>query len=142
MQNVSEVTKGAPQAVIDILHGLESRDMDLMLRGFAPDAQWTVVGNPPRFPLGGTKAVQDVADMLRVALPAMHAFEFELAAWAQNGDFVFAEAYTRAAGPGKAIYNNSYLMRFKLRDNLVVNVLEHYDPFEALDYLEQVTAGA
>jgi hypothetical protein len=31
-------------------------------------------------------------------------------------------------------------MRFILEGGLVAGVLEHYDPFEALDYLEQASA--
>jgi hypothetical protein len=140
MKTVTDVVHGAPQAVLDLLRGLESRDMDLMLKGLAPHARWTLVGKPERFVLGGTKSARDVADMLRVALPGFHQFHFEVLSWAQNGDVVFVEAITRAVGPGTATYNNTYLMRFILEDGLVTNVLEHYDPFEALDYLEQASA--
>src|SRR5579872_4961000 len=137
MTIVTEIAKGAPQAVLDLLRGLETRDMDLMLRGLVPGARWTLVGKPERFALGGTKDAKDVADMLRVALPGFHEFHFEVLSWAQNGEVVFVEAITRAVGPGTAAYSNTYLMRFVLEDGLVTKVLEHYDPFEALDYLEQ-----
>jgi ketosteroid isomerase-like protein len=140
MTDVTEKVRGAPPAVVDLLRGLEQRDMDLMLRGLAPDARWTLVGKPERFVLGGTKDASEVADMLRVALPGFHRFHFEVLAWAQNGDTVFVEAITRAAGPGTAAYSNTYLMRFAMEDGLVARVLEHYDPFEALDYLDQVAA--
>lgn len=141
MATVAETVFGAPKAVTDLLLGLENRDMDLLRSALAPDASWTLVGKPEKFVLGGTKTRDEVVDMLRVALPGFHTFQFEVLNWAQNGDVVFAEAVTRAVGPGPAVYNNTYLMRFVLRNGLVVNVLEHYDPFQALDYLEQLGAN-
>jgi len=52
--------------------------------------------------------------------------------WAQNGDTVFVEADGEGHGPGSAHYSNHYLLRFIVREGLIVDVLEYYDPFEAL----------
>ncbi|MEZ5736788.1 MAG: nuclear transport factor 2 family protein [Novosphingobium sp.] len=140
MAKVSEVMKGAPEAVLDVVDGIATRDMDRVLNGLTPDAQWTLVGRPDRFALGGTKPAAETVEMLRGALPAFHQFLFEVEAWAQNGDCIFVEAITRAVGPGTATYNNRYLMRFKLQNSRVAEVLEHYDPFEALVWIEQAEA--
>jgi hypothetical protein len=140
MASVSEVMKGAPQAVVDVVDGIATRDMDRVLSGLTSDAQWTLVGRPDRFSLGGTKPASETVEMLRGALPSFHKFLFEVEAWAQNGHLVFVEAITRAVGPGTATYNNRYLMRFKLHDSRVSEVLEHYDPFEALVWIEQAQA--
>jgi hypothetical protein len=141
MASVTELMKDAPPAAVGLLHGLETRDMDKIAAALTPDACWTLVGRPDRFALGGTKPAAETVEMLRGALPAFHEFLFEVEGWAQNGDWVFAEAITRAVGPGAATYNNRYLMRFKLKDGLVSEVLEHYDPFEALAWLEQTGAA-
>lgn len=142
MANVSDVMSGAPLAAIDVIGGIASRDMDRVLGGLTSDARWTLVGRPDRFPLGGTKPAAETVEMLRGALPAFHQFLFEVEAWAQGGDRVFIEAITRAIGPGSATYNNRYLMRLTLVDGKVSEVLEHYDPFEALVWLEQAEMQA
>ena len=68
MASVAEVMSGGPQAAIDVVGGIAERDMDRVLAGLTPEARWTLVGRPDRFPLGGTKPAAETVEMLRGAL--------------------------------------------------------------------------
>ena len=118
---------------------ISSRDFDKIAVQLAADANWTVVGRPDRFAFGGTQSKAKFLEGIRATWPTFDQFQFDVLSLAQNGDVVFVEARAEGRGPGAARYSNHYLMRFIIRDGLVVDVLEHYDPFEALAYVEQLS---
>jgi ketosteroid isomerase-like protein len=130
---------GAAAPVLALCRAMSARDFDGVGEHLAPDATWTIVGRPDRFAFGGPQTRPQFLDGLRASLPGFERFRFDVLAWAQNGDVVFVEAVAEGQGPGAARYSNRYLMRFTIRDGLIAEVLEHYDPFEALAYVEQVT---
>lgn len=136
--SLAETIDGIAPAVAEVLLGLEARDTHRVTRALLPDVRWVMIGGGPRFPLGGAKTLGELTAILDATLGGFEDFHFEVLGWAQNGDTVFAETITRATGPGPAVYDNIYLMRFTLKGGLIADVLEHYDPFRALDYVEQL----
>lgn len=118
---------------------LDRRDLPLLAAQLGPQARWTIVGRPDRFAFGGSRHRAEMIDSITASLSGFRDFTFEIVAAAQAGDIAFVEAIAHGAGPGDAIYHNRYLIRFRLDDGLISDVLEHYDPFEALAYVEQIS---
>ena len=140
MTDEADFWQSAPKPLVELMRGFQVRDVDLIAGALAPAAEWTLVGRPDRFAFGGTTTRDVFLAMLRASLPGFSSFEFTVENWAQNGDVAFVETTAVGTGPGSAAYSNHYLFRFVLHDGLIVRALEHYDPFEALAYVEQ--AGA
>ena len=124
--------------VTRLCQALDGRDLALLAAQLAPDLHWTIVGRPDRFPFGGTRPRAEMIDGIAASLGTFREFAFEVVAAAQAGDTAFVEARAKGTAAGGAIYQNLYLMRLRIRDDLVFDVLEHYDPFEALAYVEQL----
>ena len=125
--------------VAKLCRAMNARDVDAIAAQLAPDAVWTIVGRPDRFAFGGPQKKPQFIEGLRASLQAFDSFSFEVLSWARNDETVFVEARVEARGPGPARYSNHYLMRFIVRDELITEVLEHYDPFEALAFVEQLS---
>ena len=133
---------GASRPVAELCRAMNGRDYDSIAAQLAPDAVWTIVGRKDRFPFGGPQKKAQFIEGIKGSLSAFESFSFDVVAWAKNGETVFVEAKVKARGPGTASYSNHYIIRFIVRDGLIKDALEHYDPFEALVYVEQLTAKA
>jgi ketosteroid isomerase-like protein len=129
---------GAAQPVGELCRAISARDFAAVEARLAADATWTIVGRPDRFPFGGPQTKPQFIEGLKASLPGFTEFRFDVLTWAQNGEVVFVEAQGEGRGPGEARYSNRYLIRFVVHDGLIVQALEHYDPFEALAYVEQL----
>lgn len=124
-----------------LCEGISSRDHALVKAQLAPDASWTIVGRADRFPYGGTRGREEMLQFLVDSLTPFESFSFDVLAAAQAGCTVFVEAKASGIGAKGAPYDNRYLMRLTLAESgLVRDVLEHYDPFEALVYVDEVAA--
>jgi ketosteroid isomerase-like protein len=128
--------------VAELCRAMDARDFDAIAAQLAPDAIWTIVGRKDRYQFGGPQRKDEFVAGIKTSLPYFEQFSFDVLAWAKNGDTVFVEAQVRALGPGTASYSNRYIIRFTVRDGLIKEALEHYDPFEALAYVEQLAVKA
>lgn len=128
--------------VARLCDGLNRRDLTLIAEQLGPEARWTIVGRPDRFPFGGTRERSDMLQRLADSLGGFAEFAFEVISAAGNDDVAFIEARVHGRGAGDAVYSNHYLMHFTFRDGLIADVLEHYDPFEALAYVEQLSSSS
>jgi ketosteroid isomerase-like protein len=129
----------ASRAVGELCRAMDARNVPVIAAQLSDDAVWTIVGRPDRFAFGGPQPKAGFVEGLQGSLAAFEAFSFTVESWAKNGDTVFVEAQVEALGPGGARYSNHYLIRFLLRDGLIIQALEHYDPFEALVFVEQLS---
>jgi ketosteroid isomerase-like protein len=129
----------ASRPVAELCRAMNARDVDAIAAQLAPDAVWTIVGRPDRFAFGGPQTKPQFVQGLRGSLAAFDSFSFDVLSWARNEETVFVEARVVARGPGAAHYSNHYLMRFIVYDGLITEALEHYDPFEALAFVEQLS---
>jgi limonene-1,2-epoxide hydrolase len=141
--NSSQATAfaAASRPVAELCRAMNARDVDTIATLLAPDAVWTIVGRPDRFAFGGPQEKFQFVAGLRASLKGFVSFSFDVLSWARNEEAVFVEARVDARGPGEARYTNHYLMRFIVRDELIAAVLEHYDPFEALAFVEQLSSA-
>ncbi len=125
--------------VAELCRAMNARDYQAVGDQLAADAVWHIVGRKDRFPFGGPQQKTQFIEGLKTSLSGFESFNFDVVSWAANGDLVFAEARASGRTAGGATYSNHYLMRFILRDGRITDVLEHYDPFEALAFVEQLT---
>lgn len=132
----------ASRPVAELCRAMDARDVQRIADQLAPEAVWSIVGRKDRFPFGGPQPRTQFIEGLQASLPTFESFTFEVLSWAKNGDTVFVEARVEGRSPSGAGYSNHYLIRFIVRDGLIVEALEHYDPFEALAFIEQLTAKA
>ena len=130
---------GIAPCVLKLCQAIDQRDCAAIAAQLAPGAHWTIVGRTDRFPFGGTRQREQMLEELAASLAPFSSFSFKIESCAQSGDIAFVEAVAEGIGPNQARYTNRYLMKFTLADGLVAEVLEHYDPFEALAYVEQAT---
>ena len=138
-QPAASLLEASPPVAL-LCRAMNARDLQGIAEQLAPDAVWTIVGRKDRFPFGGPQPKTQFVEGLKASLPAFESFTFDVQSWAKNGETVFVEARVRGRGPGGASYSNHYLIRFIVHDGLIVEALEHYDPFEALAFVEQLTA--
>ena len=132
----------ASRPAAELCRAMNARDIQGIADQLAPDAVWTIVGRKDRFQFGGAQRKTQFVESLKKALPDFESFSFDVLSWAKNGETVFVEAKVEARGPCAASYSNRYLIRFIVRDGLIVEALEHYDPFEALAFVEQLPIKA
>ena len=130
----------AARPVAELCRGLHERNFRKISEQLAPDVVWTIVGRPDRFQFGGPQNKTQFLQGIQAALPTFEHFSFEVLSWARNDAIVFIEAQVDGRGPGTLEYTNRYLVRFITRDGLITSALEHYDPFEALAFVEQLSA--
>lgn len=139
MNSNDAIAEDPARLVLGLCRSMSERDVEGIGVRLASDAIWTIVGRPDRFPFGGTQSKNDFLKGIRISLSGFDRFRFDVVHWAQNQNTVFIEALVQGEGPGAARYSNRYLMRFLVRDGMIAEVLEHYDPFEALVYVEQLS---
>jgi len=124
--------------VAQLCRAMDARDVDGVAQVLGPGATWTIVGRSDRFPFGGMQDRAQFLEGLTGSLGTFESFAFTVLAAAQAGDVAFVEATAEGMAANGASYSNRYLMRFTLNDGLIAEVREHYDPFEALAYVEQL----
>lgn len=132
---MTERNKAVVRAVGD---AFSACDVDAMIALLADDCRYTVVGRPDRAPFGGTWTRTQVDAFMRPFFGGFDSFDFRIHRMVAEGDCVMIEASSEGRGPGRKRYRNSYLMLFELDEaGLITRVMEHFDPLEVLDYMEQ-----
>jgi ketosteroid isomerase-like protein len=105
------------------------------------EGSWTLPNRPDRFQYGGRNDKAGTKALLEGFLKPFTDFRFDVLTITAEDDRVVVEATTHGTGPGKATYNNNYLIMFKLRNGKLVEVTESLDPFQVLAYVEQLPAS-
>lgn len=106
---------------------MAQEDGSAALECLAPGATWWMPADQP----GGTIVTKDEMALIFDAFSALYkqAPTLELLSLTAEGDRVALEKSARdGVTPGGAQYGNDYFMLFRLRDGMIVEIKEYYDP--------------
>ncbi|MGE4429718.1 MAG: nuclear transport factor 2 family protein [Sphingobium sp.] len=126
------------KVVREICQSLADRNVDGIMAQLDDDANWTIVGRPDRFRFGGKSDKAGSRATLEGFLGGFSEFSFVVDSITAQDDRVAVRATSQGKGPGGAVYQNNYLMLYRLENGKVIEALEYFDPFEVLAYVEQM----
>jgi ketosteroid isomerase-like protein len=102
-----------------------------------PDATWWVVGRTDYAPYGGLHQASNILQTTKEFFGPIDEFKFTVEGSIAEGNRIAIEA--RAYGRhGAAIYENTYLIRFQLRDGKIESIREFFDAYAITSYLQQL----
>lgn len=125
------------KVVETIVTALSNRDMDTVLAHVHDKGTWSVPYRTDRFPYG-IKTKVEFGERAAAFFSTFSKFEMRPESIIAEGDRVAVEATTVGVGRGGEKYSNIYHISFVMKDGKAYRVLEFFDPFPALDYLEQI----
>lgn len=120
-----------------IIAALANRDIETVLSHMHEEGLWSVPYRTDCFPYG-IKTKIEFGQRAGAFLATFSEFDMQIQSIITEGDRVAVEATSVGVGPGGENYANIYHMSFVMRDGMAYNVLEFFDPFPALEYLEQL----
>jgi len=113
---------------------LSERKLDPMFALLSEDSNWSAVGQPETFKYGGPKTKSRSVEFISAFLNAFKDFRFDVQSSTADGDRVAIEATSRGTGAKGNIYENQYLLIFRCRDGLIINIREFFDQMAVLTY--------
>lgn len=123
--------------ITKVAAALDARDVPTLLSCIHQDGSWSVPYRQDKFQFAGHKDKPAFAELIAFFLGGFSEFSFTVTAMTAEDDRVSIEAKSSGVGPGGSIYNNIYTMNFRIKDGLVFEAREYFDPFEVLAYVEQ-----
>ena len=123
--------------ITKVCNALDTRDVPTLLSCMHEDGSWSVPYRQDKFQFAGHKDKAAFAELIAFFLGGFSEFSYKVTAMAAEGDLVFIEAKSSGIGPGGATYNHVYAKSFRIKDGLVFEAREFFDPFEVLAYVEQ-----
>lgn len=114
---------------------LGNRDAAGAITHLAEDGYWTINGDPESFSFAGKYDKPSMAELLSGFLGSFKSFEFHVLSITAEENRVAVEAYSKGEGNDSRIYENQYLMLYRLRDRQIVEAKEFFDPFAVLKYV-------
>lgn len=120
-----------------IVTALSDREIDRVLAHMHDEGTWSVPYRTNRFPYG-VKSKAEFGARAGAFLSTFSKFEMRIDSAIAEGDRVAVEASAVGVGQSGAEYANVYHISFVMKEGKAYRVREFFDPFPALDYLEQV----
>ncbi|WP_242128726.1 nuclear transport factor 2 family protein [Sphingobium sp. Sx8-8] len=120
---------------------LSSRDFAGMRALVTDDMTWFVPGRPDRINYAGLFTFDQILPNLEGFLGGLEDFSFSVIDTVAEGDMVVVEARSQGRLNG-AIYDNCYLMKYKLRDGRILSLKEYLDHSNVAAFLEQLEIPA
>lgn len=124
------------EIINSLLKHLANRDAAGAISHLADDGRWTISGNPEWFSFAGCYDKPAMKDVLSGFLGSFVKFEFHVLSLTAEDDRVAVEAYSKGEGVNSRIYENRYMMLYRLEDGLIVDAKEFFDPFAVVKYTE------
>ncbi|MFI6374420.1 nuclear transport factor 2 family protein [Streptomyces sp. NPDC050546] len=105
------------------LEALGSRDMERILSHFAPDASWTIPGDPALTPWAGRRTgPEQIRRSLTAFFAAVEPLAFELQSMVEaDGQVLVPGRYASRFHPSGQVLESEMILRFTVADGLITD---------------------
>lgn len=110
-------------AVAAYLEAFGSRDMERILSHFAPDATWTIPGDPGLTPWAGSRTgPEEIRQSLTAFFAAVEPLAFELQTMVESdGRVLVPGRYASRFHPSGQVLESEMILRFTVADGLITD---------------------
>jgi ketosteroid isomerase-like protein len=117
------VTSEAITTVNGYLEALGMRDMEQILRHFAPDTTWTIPGDPALTPWAGSRTgPEEIRQSLAAFFAAVEPLDFELQTIVEvDGRVLVPGRYASRFHPSGQVLESEMILRFTVADGLITD---------------------
>lgn len=111
-----------------------------MAMAVTPDMTWTIPGLPDRVDYAGSFSFAQILPKLESFLGILDAFSFVVTDTTAEGESVVVQATSHGELHG-TVYENIYLMQYKLREGRIASIKEFMDQSSVADFVARLGAA-
>ena len=121
----------SPKAIaLEFCKHVNARRFDLCAKMFSESATWDVVADTKRADWGGPVNAKQRASWAGELLAPFEEWSYNVVSATAEDDRCIVEGLSRGRGPGKCRYDNTYLMKFVVREGKIVDFKECMDCYQ------------